>query len=176
MLKLLLKLFGLFFRTAPPAPVPQPPLPPDPIPAPPPPPEPTPGEKLYEYALTCLGKDLSPKENEYACAETVSNILHAVFPEFPREILSTYDLYTLLERSADFERVTQQLRGDIIISPTGLGTGNVPHGHVGIFGEGDLIMSNDSATGKFKQNYTLAKWVERYRGEGGYPIYFFRRV
>lgn len=135
--------------------------------------------KLYAKALTFLGIDASPNDlapDEYGCADTVSAIVLACFGPIMRYSVSTAELYNILNTSPQFKKVTEFNFGDIIISPTGKGDGRIPNGHVGIFGEGEEIMSNSSATGNFTNNYTLTTWVERYRTHGGYPIYFFRKL
>lgn len=161
---------------------------PAPIPAPapviPPPPAPDPGAarvRLYEYAVKALGTDASPNDlapDEYGCAETVSNIAHRAFLDFPDEILSTTTLYQKLLKHPKFDGVNaeERLPGDIIISPTGYGkTGKIPNGHVGIISKNG-IFSNSSASGRFMENYTLSTWNARYQKQGGYPVLFFRRV
>lgn len=170
-----------------PAPVPTPAPTPVPVPDPvtPSPPAPDPDEArnyLYSVAVSFLGKDASPADiapDELACAETVWDILHAAFPaDIPSKpvALSTSTLYKALKEHPKFQQVpTTWGYGDIIISPTGMGNGSIPHGHVGIVAHYG-IMSNDSATGLFKENYTIARWVGYFRNQGGYPIYFFRRV
>ena len=49
----------------------------------------------------------------------------------------------------------------MIISPIGYNKpGNaMRHGHVGTVSIGQTIMSNDSHTGTFEQNYTIDSWT-----------------
>lgn len=160
-------------------------VPPSPFPTPEPQPEPvssvSPADMVYASAKNYLGHAISPQDPELGCAEAVCNVLHAVFSDFPGEnvagpILSTAVLYQTLRTSPKFKQVLDFEPGDIIISPTGKGTNPaMPHGHTGIvlkYG----IASNDSATGIFRENYTIQSWVERFRKQGGYPIYSFRRI
>ncbi len=136
---------------------------------------------LYAAALDCLGKDASPQDvapDEVGCAETVYDILASAFPlkvGFSLEI-STSKLYDALKVSKKFIKIDQPLQGDIVISPTGYGNGKLSNGHVGIKGEDDVIMSNDSATGLFLENYTVTTWKKRYVTLGGYPMLYFRRI
>lgn len=140
---------------------------------------------LFAYAVKALGTDASPDDvapDEYGCADTVCNILIKAFG-VKKNIaftVSTNLLFNELEKSPYYTRVDQPLSGDIIISPTGYGDGRLPNGHVGIIGQitGDniVIMSNDSMTGKFLENYNLKTWRARYIAKGGYPVYFFRRI
>lgn len=140
-------------------------------------------ERLHNRAVGCLGTDASPNDvapDELGCAETV-NAIHK--REFGFEIgggLSTALMYKALEVSPYFQRVDQPDKGDIALSPTGMGNGNLPNGHVGIVGdgvgEGRVIMSNDSFKGTFEANYTIKKWKDRYMVKGGYPLLFYRRL
>lgn len=136
---------------------------------------------LFDVAIQALGTDASPNDvapDELGCAETVYDILAKAFPlkvGFPFTV-STNLLYKGLEESVLYTRIDSPLEGDIVISPTGYGTGGLSNGHVGIKGELDKIMSNSSASGTFEENYTMDTWKARYVGLGGYPIFFFRRI
>lgn len=135
--------------------------------------------KLFNTAVKSLGIDASPNDlapDEVGCAETVNAIFKATFGKEVGGGLSTGLMYKALKDDKRFIKVDQALPGDIIISPTGYGTGGLSNGHVGIVGENESIMSSSSATGTFESNYTLKKWVARYRDKGGYPIYFFRVI
>ena len=135
--------------------------------------------KLYLSALQSLGVDASPFDeapDEYGCADSVSQIITKTFPNAIKGSVSTAELYKQLSTSKDFIKVSQFKFGDIIISPTGMGTGGLANGHVGICGEDETIMSNSSATGLWTSNYTITSWVARYRKLGGYPIIFFRKI
>lgn len=136
--------------------------------------------RLYAHAISYLGIDASPLDeapDDVGCADSVSRLVRAVFPQAFKGSIATADLYKQLRASSEFKLVTDFRAGDIIISPTGMGkTGKIKHGHVGIIGEYEEIMSNSSATGLWTNNYTLTSWVARYRTLGGYPIYFFRKL
>lgn len=175
LLRKLSDLLGQLSRTQPqpaPAPLPYPPVPIE---------NSIPRLKLFAKAASFLGRDASPQDlapDDLACAETVSDIIHSAFGDFPANgstILSTAVLWQRLANHPKFKYVLDGLPGDIIVSPTGSGNGKLAHGHTGIFGD-QGIMSNESATGIFKYNYTLASWVARYRAIGGFRIYIFRRV
>lgn len=135
--------------------------------------------RLYLGAISCLGMDASPNDiapDELGCAESVNAIHKKVFGfEIGGEI-STNRMYQVLRKSMLFLQIDSPLAGDIIISPTGYGNGRLSNGHVGIFGENGIIMSNDSISGSFQENYTLDTWKQRYAMVGGYPIYIFRRI
>lgn len=134
--------------------------------------------RLYATALSYLGLDASPFDeapDDVGCADSVSRIIKSTFPEALKGSVSTAELYKQLLASKSFKKVKEWRAGDIIISPTGMGkTGKIKHGHTGIMGEGDEIMSNSSATGLWTTNYTIDTWIKRYRTLGGYPLYFFR--
>lgn len=131
---------------------------------------------LYQVATSYIGKDASPRDlasDVVGCAESVSTILRDVLPTFPI-ITGTYTLWQMLEQDHRFKRVTIPMPGTIIISPTGTSTSKVVrNGHVGIFGEAEKIMSNDSNNGLWQQNYTLTSWRERW-GKAGYPLYMYQ--
>lgn len=150
-----------------------------PIPEPPQPlPEPSIREKIYKEARKSLGIDVSPSDSapdDLACVESLCQVLKKVGIEVP-PTLSTLTFYTWLKKSPKFIQTTENKPGNIIISPTGKGNGSIPHGHVGILGEAGWILSNDSATGMWLENYTLQKWVDRFRTKGGYPILFFEAI
>lgn len=134
---------------------------------------------LFETALSCLGIDVTPDDivpDEVGCADTVQAIHKKAFGKVIGGGPSTYWLYDTLLKHTQFVKVDQPLPGDIVISPTGYGNGNLSNGHVGIVGAGDLIMSNDSRDGIFWTNYTLTSWKKRYVDKGGYPMDFFRRI
>lgn len=130
-------------------------------------------ETLYQFALKYLGTDASPADladDVVGCAETVTTILKA-YMGFP-VILGTATLYSNLETNPKFKRVTVPMPGNIVLSPTGMGNGNI-QGHVGFVGQNGQILSNDSYTGKFSANFTLDTWNARYRDKGGLPVLFY---
>lgn len=134
---------------------------------------------LYETALSFLGKDASPNDiapDELGCAETVNAIYRRAFGIEIGGDVSTYRMYRALDVHPNFERVDSVAEGDIIISPTGYGNGRMKNGHVGVLGIDGKIMSNDSNTGKFVENFTVGRWNQHYGMKGGYPLAFFRVV
>lgn len=136
--------------------------------------------KLYATAVSMLGVDASPKDEApdgVGCADSVTQVILAAFPTCIKGSISTAELYNQLNTSPQFVNVTEFRCGDIIISPTGKGTNpQMPHGHTGIVGENEEIMSNSSSLGLWQNNYTVSTWADKYRKIGGYPIYFFRKV
>lgn len=149
----------------------------------PPVPTPTPEDpniKLYDVAKSALGKDVAKTQDELGCAEAVSGLLNRAYGDIPAGVLSTTTLYQKLAANSSYAvtRTVMPLSavaraGDVIISPTGYGSNPQDHGHVGIAARGG-VMSNDSATGLFKLNYTFGEWDASFRGRG-FPVFIFRR-
>lgn len=130
---------------------------------------------IHQEAVKYLGTDASAKDrvdDVVGCAESVTEILSKVL-RFPI-ITGTWTLWRYLVKDYRFRIVTLPMPGDIIISPTGTGNGKV-RGHVGIFTHNNVIMANDSRTGKWLTTYTLDTWKERYEKKGGMPVIIFSR-
>lgn len=144
-------------------------------------------ELLYFTALYFIGRDASPSDlapDELGCADSVSAILFRAFGNKCgiEYTISTSQMYYQLLSSNRWMMVDQPQRGDLIISPTGMSDGRVrngvriKNGHVGVVGDVGLVYSNSSATGNFIQNYTIDLWKERYAINGGYQVYYFRKL
>lgn len=140
------------------------------------PPEPTNADKLCAVAISYLGKDASPKDkasDEVGCSESISNIIHEAFPDFPAELLATDVLNRLLKNSNRFKAELELSRGAIIISPRTA----TKNGHVGICGDNGLIMSSNSKTGLFDANYNWDTWIKTFGAKGrGLHTYIYRPV
>lgn len=142
-------------------------------------------EAIYSAAVSFLGKDASPNDlaiDDYGCADSVCGVLTKalVYPGFEWTV-STLTLYTTMKKSLDYIEVdaSHAKRGDILISPTGMSSiPNTPvsNGHTGVVGDGETIMSNNSAKGIWESNYTFKTWSDRYVRKGGYKMHFFRKV
>jgi Bacteriophage peptidoglycan hydrolase len=135
--------------------------------------------KLYQTAMSFLGKDASPKNlapNEVACAESVNDVVFAAFLENVGGGLSTASMYQALQSNTKFAEVSSPLKGDIVISPTGTGNGQLSNGHVGIVGDNNQIMSNNSENGIWDIHYTVASWRARYVSFGAMPMKYYRRM
>ena len=131
--------------------------------------------KLFETAKRCVGLNLAPQFKEFGCVESLSNVFRQATGTELGENASTYKLYLLLEKDSRFIDVEKPLPGDLILSPTGFGSGKIANGHTGIVGE-DCVYSNNSATLKFDKHYTLASWKKRYVDLGGFPMKFYRLI
>jgi hypothetical protein len=133
---------------------------------------------LLDVCKENLGKDASPADivdDVVGCAETVTTLLRTVYPQTPI-ITGTYTLLEYFKNPKNgYVQTSDTTPETIIISGTGTGNGSI-RGHVGIFSENGLIMSNDSATGKWLENYDYHTWTRRYKDKGGMPIYLFVKV
>jgi len=137
-------------------------------------------ELIYKSTISFLGKDASPNDaapDEYGCADSVCGVLFnaLLYPQI-KWTVSTSQLYGQLLTSRGYIQVQIPRRGDIIISPTGYGSGKLANGHTGICGDNGLIFSNTSAIGKFEQNYNTTTWKDRYVTLGNFPVYYFRKL
>ena len=134
-------------------------------------------EKLYLAAVLKLGQDASPRDrvpDDLGCVESLTEILHSLWPEVPI-IGGTYTLFEYLKRSPLFQKTDYPEPGCIIISPTGTGNGKI-RGHTGIVGKDGIIMSNDSDSGLFMENFTLHSWQRKYKDFGGFLVGYYRPV
>ena len=140
-------------------------------------------EKLYNTAVSFLGTDASPMDEApdmLACADSVEEIHFQTFGEYisGSKTLSTLAMWRKLLKDSTFEKiVTEPMKGDIVISPTGTSRfGGSYIGHVGIVGDANKVMSNSSKSGKFEQNYTVLSWKNSFGVKRGFPVYFFRKI
>jgi peptidoglycan hydrolase-like protein with peptidoglycan-binding domain len=138
-------------------------------------------QKIYKTALSLIGKDASPNDlapDEVGCADSVCSVLQKALGNEMGILytVSTAQLYRELLASKEYMLVQVPKEGDILVSPTGLGNGNLSNGHTGIWGEGGKIMSNSSATGTFEQNFDDQHWKARYVALGGFPMVTFRKL
>lgn len=136
-------------------------------------------EKLYTIAVGSLGTDASPADeapDELGCAETVTELIAKVNPMIQwTNRLSTYYMRNDMKNGKHFIQVAYAEEGDICISATSSGGKNgITSGHVGIYMGNDQIASNDSRSGLFEINYTLASWRRYFVEKGGYEMLFFR--
>jgi hypothetical protein len=140
---------------------------------------------IFDYAVSCLGKDISPIQNELACMESVETIMGAATGKKIGAGASTYWGQVLLDKQSfphfgwRFVKIkeSQARPGDLVISASGYGgSRTVSNGHVGIVGENEQIMSNNSKTFKWDAHYTFATWRQRYVVEGRFPMNFYRVI
>src|SRR3990167_7185463 len=127
---------------------------------------------LYKKGKECLGKDMSPTENELGCVQALFSVFRLATGQDLGETLSTIRLYDLLLKDTRFERITVPEIGAIIISPTN--GQNI--GHCGIISDeisdkNFLIMSNRSSDSKWSEHLTLAEWWYKYKA---LPLALFR--
>lgn len=136
-------------------------------------------EKLYDLAVSCLGKRMGLDKSvpiELNCANALSHvlILAGVKGLPPKGIAGTANLYAWLKKSKEFELVSTPLLGDVLCYPTGFGNGKVSNGHVFIMGKKNP-MSNNSATGKWDAHWdSLKEADDYYTKKGAIPRFTFR--
>ena len=140
--------------------------------------------RLYEEAKKALGQDLSiVAPDDVGCADALSTLIQRARPDlnFPR-LISTRALYDYFERSTSFQPTDSPTYGDIILSVTGMGNGNIANGHTGIVGQytaydGTVwVMSNDSFSGTWEVNMTIGSWKRRYHDRGGMDVLYYELV
>lgn len=135
-----------------------------------------PESKLYQVAVSFLGKDASPRDfvqDGVGCAESLSTILRSFLPTF-QIVTGTWSLLDALKVHPSFVQAMKPIPGDIILCATGQGKGSVVNGHTGVMGLNGKIMSNDSRSGLWTENYTLEAWNKYFVDKGKFPIYYFR--
>jgi hypothetical protein len=134
----------------------------------------TSAQKIYEYSVAMLGKEMSPADladDEVGCAESYCNAARAAYPDMPI-ILSTATLLSFLRKDKRFKQTLDLKPGNVLIAATGTGNGTM-RGHVWVIGTDNKAMSNDSATGLWKENYTIDQIVTRWRKQGGMQLFCF---
>lgn len=142
-------------------------------------PQMTNSQKFYNTALASLHKDMSPNDlapDSLACMESVDGVYTATFGEHLLSMparLSTQAAYEAMLRDPRLEAIIDPIPGDIVISPTGHSTKGAQHGHTGCWGKND-VLSNDSNTGLWSDNYTHEAWYSVFNKTLGFPVYFFR--
>lgn len=135
-------------------------------------------QKIYDEAKKALGTSLVPvgDDPDLGCAISVSVLLH---DKCGIDIAKTTGTWTLLQellQSKYFQLVSDPQPADILMYATGTSTiQNTPikHGHVAILGKYG-VLSNNSLTGLWSENYSLASFKARYEVQGGYPLHAFR--
>lgn len=138
----------------------------------------TKAEQLAQLAESKIGVDftnnnLVPKE--VSCSFAVTTLVNQIDKRVAIQPGTTI-FWSFMDESELFERIWEPERGCIIISPTGTNTRpeTMPHGHVGIYLDTNRIVSNDSASGLWIENYSRESWRKRYHYDGGYPVKLYR--
>lgn len=136
---------------------------------------------LYNKAVSSIGRDMSPLDkapDSLGCMESVDGVWLAAFGEHlldPAARLSTEEGYKAMVKDPRLEQIQVPTKGAIVISPTGFSSKGSKHGHCGIVGNYD-IMSNDSNSGIWQDNYTKDGWKKVFGDTLGFPIYYFLPV
>jgi hypothetical protein len=118
-----------------------------------------------DVGLLSTLNDAGTDHGNLGCADAVTRILHDELGFSLPKTLSTDELFDEL-KSAGWVKVDLNTPGAVIISPTC----SAMHGHTGIVGDSGNIYSNSSATGKWSQNWTVARWVNYYERCGSYAF------
>lgn len=134
-------------------------------------------EKLLDIATSALGTDPTPKDeqpDEYACVHSLTTLMRNLIPDFP---IMTYTptFLTKLQSDLRFKASTELKEGNIVISPTNTGNGQIV-GHTGIVGKNGKILSNASSTGLWSDKFDTISWIERYSRQGKLSLYIFELV
>lgn len=138
-------------------------------------------QKLYDTAVACIGIDMSPADiapDSLACAESLNGVYFKAFGEHlgtSAALTSTKALYESMLKDVRLKQIYTPDLGSIVISPTGYSTKHASHGHTGVAGKFD-IMSNDSASGLWRDNYEKSAWVNVFEKTLGFPTYYFLPV
>lgn len=144
------------------------------------------GEQIYKVAAANLGRHLTLNDAvpaEVGCAEAVSWVLaKAGISDGVKGIAGTAALDAWLTSSPLFTKIVMPEDGAILVSATGAGNGSV-EGHTGVFGRYDVeyvgdwgILSNESATGRFMERWSWARWQAYYKNAGGLPCNIYRAI
>ncbi len=145
---------------------------------PPNPPKMPNSEKLYLSAKESLGTHMTLNTAvpiSVGCAEAVSAVMKDAGISVPfKGIEGTAQMLEWLRSNPIFSEQETSERGSIILSATGTGNGKI-RGHVGIVGDHG-IMSNESQSGLWKEQWDLDSWDSYYRRYGGIPTHFFKWV
>lgn len=131
-------------------------------------------QAFYETGKANLGKVMAPIYKDFGCVEALNNIAKLAIGKPIGGGASTYLLYHTLKKN--HKQVFTPEIGDIIISPSGYGSGKIPNGHTGIVSDNGKIMSNNSETLKWDEYYTVETWNARYKKLGGFPVYFYKII
>lgn len=145
---------------------------PETVPEPPKPMTITNREWLYKVAYSCLDVDMAPKQDALGCSESLYYVMKkAGVPNLPKgAIVGTAEMSDWLKKN--LKEVETPLAGDIIMSPTGSGNGLI-RGHTGIVGNVN-IMSNNSKTFLWDDEWNLKRWLKYYTGYGKLSTKYYR--
>jgi hypothetical protein len=119
-----------------------------------------------EVGVLSTKGDPDTEDGRLGCADAVTKILNKL--GFPIRPTPSTDKLDQELGGAGWHKIDVTTSGAVvppgavIVSPTR----GAQHGHTGIVGENGLIYSNDSNTGLWKRNYTIATWLNKYKQLG----------
>lgn len=127
---------------------------------------------LYDTAYSFIGKDASPRDfaqDEYGCVDSLQEVIRAAGRAYiAGRTLSTATLCQQLLKSPAYKLINGPELGAVTVFPTA----GDNHGHCGIVGR-NYVMSNDSNSGYWLANYTLAGWSQTAKNRR-LPVFYFR--
>ncbi len=130
--------------------------------------------QIYNTAKSLMGKHLTLNDTvpmNVGCAQALSYVLKQCGYAIPKYgIDGTVDMHNWLQKN--FTRVDTPQAGDVIISVTGTGNGSV-RGHTGVVALHG-ILSNESQSGLWKEDWTLPAWLVHYQTDGELTTEYFR--
>ena len=135
--------------------------------------------KMFETARTFVGHDTSSVPGTHngnlACAWAVNQVTRLALgkpistEEGGMNGLGTSGMFDVLRaHHTRLNSANQAGQGTIIIAPT-VGAN---HGHVGIVGQNNQVLSNKSVPGVFAQNFTVQSFTTHYVGNGLQVLFF----
>lgn len=128
-------------------------------------------ERLAKLAERWIGQDVTPQDevpDEVACVESLVRVAQPLYPEL-KGLTYTPILHSVLKMNKRFKATLTPKRGVIVVSPT---KGD-NKGHCGIFLSDQKICSNQSATGKWLQNYDWSSWIAFYKDKKKLHTYLY---
>lgn len=172
----LLELIDRFMtRFYPPQPLPMPPT--TPQEAPKPPQDTSYALKLYNASKAAMGKDITPADNipdNVACVAQLQEVHRRAFGHYignGAALYSTTALIIALREDDTFLEIEMPEVGSIVVSPST----NITHGHCGLVMQ-QGICSNDSTTGLWQENYSIAHWESHFSTVLKLGTYYFKKV
>ena len=135
-----------------------------------------PPAKIYDAAKESIGLHMTlddTVDKSVGCAEAVCAVLQKAGVEVPAKgIPGTSGLLDWLDRNPKFEEIQSYEIGAVLVSATGTGNGKI-RGHTGICAQYG-ILSNESQTGLWKEQWDIVSWDSYYTRYGAIPKHYFR--
>lgn len=134
-------------------------------------------EILYKIAVENIGIDVSPLDiapDALGCVESLNSIFEKAFKSpIQKGLLSTKALLDVLQKDSRFQEIYIPELGCIALAATGTAPNKKSHGHCGVWGNND-VLSNDSDTGLWADNYTHVAFIRLFGYTLGFTLHYFR--